>query len=270
MSHGEFVSQATRGAFVRSDNSVRLLVIDEAHVVRNAATNIARCVAAFSKDKLLLLTGTPAIDRLDDLNSLFDLANPGCAIDADWWHANVTLPIREVASAASASVVIRVRARLAHEHRQRLAQKFVLRRAVHEGSKLPPRFDLVVSFFPSPEQMAIASRIAARSSEIAGLLQCQLQLAVATHPASVGTESQPAHPSLAAVLPLNWASRARAKARGTREAAGRSRGADAREGGRLLCAPRAARALQGGHPGVLPGADDGRWHRHADRWAERA
>jgi SNF2 family DNA or RNA helicase len=51
--------------------------VDEAHLMKNAHTQGARCVKALKADHRLALSGTPVENRLEDLRSLFDFVFPG-------------------------------------------------------------------------------------------------------------------------------------------------------------------------------------------------
>ncbi|NLN02530.1 MAG: DEAD/DEAH box helicase [Lentisphaerae bacterium] len=60
----------------------RLVVLDEAQAIKNAATRQARAVKALQSRTRLALTGTPVENRAGDLWSLFDFINPGLLGDA--------------------------------------------------------------------------------------------------------------------------------------------------------------------------------------------
>jgi uncharacterized Zn finger protein/superfamily II DNA or RNA helicase len=54
-----------------------LLVVDEAHLLKNAATKAAIAVRSLRSTYRLALSGTPVENRLEDLRSIFDFALPG-------------------------------------------------------------------------------------------------------------------------------------------------------------------------------------------------
>lgn len=54
-----------------------LVVIDEAQVIKNAATKQSRAVKALRAEGRIALTGTPVENNLGDLWSIFDFLNPG-------------------------------------------------------------------------------------------------------------------------------------------------------------------------------------------------
>jgi SNF2 family DNA or RNA helicase len=54
-----------------------LIVTDEAHLLKNAATQVSRAVKLLRTHRRLALSGTPVENRLEDLRSLFDFIIPG-------------------------------------------------------------------------------------------------------------------------------------------------------------------------------------------------
>ncbi|MDR2729378.1 MAG: DEAD/DEAH box helicase [Treponema sp.] len=54
-----------------------LLLVDEAHLMKNAETHISRTVKQLHSKYRLALSGTPVENRLEDLRSLFDFILPG-------------------------------------------------------------------------------------------------------------------------------------------------------------------------------------------------
>ncbi len=69
--------------FVRSNVEIfeahkfKLLVLDEAQLVKNSATRTFQALAQLRADTIVALTGTPIENRLEDLFSIFDLVSPG-------------------------------------------------------------------------------------------------------------------------------------------------------------------------------------------------
>ena len=68
---------AVRDAAILSDRGFSLLVADEAHLLKNAATKQARALKGMSARYKLALSGSPVENKLEDMRSLFDLVLPG-------------------------------------------------------------------------------------------------------------------------------------------------------------------------------------------------
>ena len=67
----------------------RLVILDEAQAVKNAATRQSRAVRALPAGSRIALTGTPVENRLGDLWALFDFLNPGLLGSRDVFNAFV-------------------------------------------------------------------------------------------------------------------------------------------------------------------------------------
>jgi superfamily II DNA or RNA helicase len=79
---GPSVSLTTYQTAVRDAEKLRerpfsLLVVDEAHLMKNAETRQSRAVKSLTALRRLALSGTPVENRLEDLRSLMDFAIPG-------------------------------------------------------------------------------------------------------------------------------------------------------------------------------------------------
>jgi SNF2 family DNA or RNA helicase len=68
---------AVRDAAKLGDHPFSLLIVDEAHLMKNAATRGAKTVKQLRSQYRLALSGTPVENRLEDLRSLFDFILPG-------------------------------------------------------------------------------------------------------------------------------------------------------------------------------------------------
>jgi len=68
---------AVRDAEKLKEETFSLLLVDEAHLMKNAETRISRTVKQFRSQYRLALSGTPVENRLEDLRSLFDFILPG-------------------------------------------------------------------------------------------------------------------------------------------------------------------------------------------------
>ncbi len=71
----------TYGTLMRQDwlqvQEWKLLILDEAHAIKNPATRQSKAVKTLNAKSRIALTGTPIENRLSDLWSLFDFLNPG-------------------------------------------------------------------------------------------------------------------------------------------------------------------------------------------------
>jgi superfamily II DNA or RNA helicase len=112
----------------------RAVFLDEAQAIKNPASQVARAAFALPADFRLALTGTPIENRLDELWSLMQFANPGLLggrADFDERYA------RDIAGVPGGRVDVEARARL----RQRI-RPFVLRRLKRDvAPDLPPRVE---------------------------------------------------------------------------------------------------------------------------------
>jgi len=70
-----------------------LLLVDEAHLMKNAQTRISRTVKHLHSKYRLALSGTPVENRLEDLRSLFDFILPGYLGDAAKFKEQYRIPI---------------------------------------------------------------------------------------------------------------------------------------------------------------------------------
>ena len=69
------------------------VVIDEAQAIKNAGTKQARAVRSFSAPHRIALTGTPVENRLADLWSVLEFANPGLLGSAERFKERFAKPI---------------------------------------------------------------------------------------------------------------------------------------------------------------------------------
>ena len=92
------------------------LVLDEAQIAKNPATQIARSIRALSPPKRIALTGTPVENSPDDLWALEDFLNPGFLGDLQSFRRRFTRPMSEDPSSRAA---VRLR---------RALEPFVMRR----------------------------------------------------------------------------------------------------------------------------------------------
>ena len=70
-----------------------LLLVDEAHLMKNSTTRISHAVKAIKSKYRLALSGTPVENRLEDLRSLFDFIMPGYLGNAKEFKEQFRVPI---------------------------------------------------------------------------------------------------------------------------------------------------------------------------------
>ena len=92
------------------------LLVDEAHLMKNADTNISRTVKQLRSQYRLALSGTPVENRLEDLRSLFDFILPGYLGNAEEFRKQYRVPIEVMRSREHA------------ENLRKITSPFLLRR----------------------------------------------------------------------------------------------------------------------------------------------
>ena len=130
-------------ATVRNDASLlkdeqwRCLILDEAHVIKNAAAAITKAIKTIPARHRLALTGTPVQNRLDELWSLFDFLMPGfLGTHAGFFH-RYEEPIAK-GRAGDASREEGRRGELATELLRKRIAPFILRRLKTEVARELP------------------------------------------------------------------------------------------------------------------------------------
>jgi non-specific serine/threonine protein kinase len=124
----------------------RRVVIDEAQAIKNAGTKQARAVRSLPAPHRIALTGTPVENRLSDLWSIMEFANPGLLGSAESFKARFARPIERDGDAAAA-------ARL-----RRATGAFVLRREKNDPaiiSDLPDKLEMTVTCSLTSEQASL-------------------------------------------------------------------------------------------------------------------
>ena len=86
-------SLLTRDSSLFSEVSWHALVLDEAQIAKNPATQISRAVKALSPPRRLALTGTPVENSPDDIWALEDFLNPGFLGDLKSFRERFTRPM---------------------------------------------------------------------------------------------------------------------------------------------------------------------------------
>ncbi|MCS7476101.1 DEAD/DEAH box helicase [Umezawaea endophytica] len=84
---------ATRDALPLAEVEWDRVVLDEAQNIKNASTRQSRAVRGFPARHRVVLTGTPVENRLAELWSLMDFANPGILATLNAFRARFAVPI---------------------------------------------------------------------------------------------------------------------------------------------------------------------------------
>ena len=107
---------AVRDADKLKDEAFSILLVDEAHLMKNAETRISRTIKQLHSRYRLALSGTPVENRLEDLRSLFDFILPGYLGTAAKFKEQYRVPIEVMRSKEQA------------ENLRKVTSPFLLRR----------------------------------------------------------------------------------------------------------------------------------------------
>jgi SNF2-related domain/SNF2 Helicase protein/Helicase conserved C-terminal domain len=132
--------------------SWRRVVLDEAQAVKNAATRAAVAVRSLPSARRFAVTGTPVENRLGDLWSLMEFANPGLLGQPKSFKERFATPIERHGNAEAAA---RLRS---------LTQPFVLRRLKTDTSiitDLPAKIEMEVVCSLTHEQASLYQAVVA-------------------------------------------------------------------------------------------------------------
>lgn len=125
-----------------------MIVLDEAHSIKNAGTNTAKAVKLLPAKHRLALTGTPLENGVHELWSIFDFLMPGFLGDTETFRRRYGRPIQELQD---------------KEALKRLREKittFMLRRTKESQLKeLPPKIEQVSPCELTAEQLVIYARV---------------------------------------------------------------------------------------------------------------
>ena len=141
---------------VLRDMSWRRVVLDEAQAVKNAATRAAVAVRSLLSTHRFAVTGTPVENRLGDLWSLMEFANPGLLGQPSAFKQRFATPIERHGDAEAAA---RLRS---------LTQPFVLRRLKTDTSiitDLPVKIEMEVVCSLTREQASLYQAVVADMME---------------------------------------------------------------------------------------------------------
>jgi SNF2 family DNA or RNA helicase len=101
---------AVRDAEKLKNEGFSLLLVDEAHLMKNAETRISRTVKQLRSQYRLALSGTPVENRLEDLRSLFDFILPGYLGSAEEFRVMYRIPIEVMRNRAQAEALRKITA----------------------------------------------------------------------------------------------------------------------------------------------------------------
>lgn len=125
-----------------------LMVLDEAHSIKNADTNTAKAVKLLPAEHRLALTGTPLENGVQELWSIFDFLMPGFLGDSDMFRKRYGRPIQEL---QDQEALKKLRARVG---------PFMLRRTKESQLKdLPPKIEQTSPCSLTAEQLVLYSRV---------------------------------------------------------------------------------------------------------------
>ncbi|MFY1681152.1 SNF2-related protein [Micromonospora sp. WMMD730] len=184
---------AARDAVALASVGWHRVVVDEAQAIKNAATRQAEAVRALPARHRIAVTGTPVENRLADLWSIMQFANPGLLGPASSFRQSYAVPIERHGDTEAA-------ARL-----RRVTGPFVLRRLKTDSSiisDLPEKLEMEVVCNLTAEQAslyrAIVDEMLARIETSDGMERRGLVLATMTrlkqvcnHPAQLLHDSSP-------------------------------------------------------------------------------
>ncbi len=122
----------TRDLEEMSQQAFYLLVLDEAHTIKNSHSQVHKAVQQLKCDYPLCITGTPVENHLGELWSLFDFVMPGLLGDSRRFRNKYRLPIEREGKTE----------RL--EQLREVVQPYILRRRKEEvATELPPKTEIV-------------------------------------------------------------------------------------------------------------------------------
>ncbi|MDV6233901.1 DEAD/DEAH box helicase [Rhodococcus cercidiphylli] len=129
-----------------AEQTWRRVVLDEAQHIKNSGTVQAKAALAIPADHKLALTGTPVENRLDELRSILDFANPGMLGRPSDFRKRFSVPIERE---NDENAVSRLRA---------ITSPFILRRV-----KTDPT---VISDLPEKNEMTVRTNLTAEQAAL--------------------------------------------------------------------------------------------------------
>lgn len=125
-----------------------MIVLDEAHSIKNADTNTAKAVKLLPAEHRLALTGTPLENGVQELWSIFDFLMPGFLGDGDSFRKRYGRPIQEM---QDKDALQRLKTRVG---------PFMLRRTKESQLKdLPPKIEQMSPCALTQEQLVLYTRV---------------------------------------------------------------------------------------------------------------
>lgn len=112
---------------------VSYLVLDEAHMIKNANTKVAKALRQFEAEHRFCLTGTPLENHLGELWSLFEFMMPGSLGSEPQFKRLYRIPIEKRRDEARAAALLR-----------RIAPHLLRRKKSDVATELPPKTEMVV------------------------------------------------------------------------------------------------------------------------------
>ena len=133
-----------------AERSFSLLVVDEAHILKNPAAKASAAVKSIRAAKRLALSGTPVENRLEDLRSIFDVVLPGYLGTASEFRRTWRVPIELDRDAGRA------------EELRKITAPFLMRRLKTDRSvisDLPEKIETDEYAGLAPEQAALYASV---------------------------------------------------------------------------------------------------------------
>ncbi len=125
-----------------------IIVLDEAHTIKNKETKMAKAAMQLKADFRLLLTGTPIQNHLSEIWTLFQFANPGLLGSFQQFTDRFILPIEKEGD------------KLRQKQLKKILLPFLLRRTKAEVlDELPDKTEITLSVELSSEERALYEHI---------------------------------------------------------------------------------------------------------------
>lgn len=127
-----------------SNKQWNVVVLDEAHTIKNKETKMSKAAMQLNGEFRLLLTGTPIQNHLSEIWNLFQFANPGLLGTFSHFTEKFILPIEKMGD------------KLRQKQLKKMLQPFLLRRTKTEVlDELPQKTEIVQKVELSSEEMAL-------------------------------------------------------------------------------------------------------------------